>query len=96
MREVNQIIRLASCAAHHCSQLPPFTSVHLAMEDGNLYLQAKARKIGKMSLVLKPVSDTEGVILGFGRIGGATVELICLDDAKMLKIVGLKFLKSGI
>jgi len=75
-------------------KLPPFTSVHLAIDDGILFLRGKARKNGKMSLVLKPVSDTEGVILGFGRTGGETVELTRRNGVKMLLITGLEFVKS--
>jgi CubicO group peptidase (beta-lactamase class C family) len=75
-------------------KLPPFTSVHLTMDDGFLFLRVEARKIGKMSLVLKPVSDTEGVILGFGRSGGETIELIYQNGAKMLRMTGLEFVKS--
>jgi CubicO group peptidase (beta-lactamase class C family) len=76
------------------SKLPPFTSVHLTTDDGNLFLIAKARKIGKMSLILKPISDTESVILGFGRSGSETVELINQNRVKTLRLVGLEFVKS--
>lgn len=75
-------------------KLPPFTAILLTMRDGVLFLQVKARKIGKMSLVLRPISDTEGVILGFGRSGGETIELIPQNSAKMLRMTGLEFVKS--
>jgi CubicO group peptidase (beta-lactamase class C family) len=75
-------------------KLPPFTSVNLRMAGGILFLRVEARKIGKMSLVLKPVSDTEGVILGFGRSGGETIELFHQNGAKMLRMTGLEFVKS--
>jgi len=76
------------------SKLPPFTAIFLTIRDGVLLLQAKARKIGKMSLVLGPISDTESVILGFGRSGGETVELIPQNGVKMLRMIGLQFVKS--
>ena len=75
-------------------KLPPFTSVHLVMDNGILYLRAKARKIGKMSLVLKPVSVTEAVILGFGRSGGERIELTDQDGVKMVRMTGLEFVKA--
>jgi CubicO group peptidase (beta-lactamase class C family) len=76
------------------SKLPPFTAILLTMRDGALFIQVKARKIGKMSLVLGPISDTEGVILGFGRSGGETVELIPRNGVKILRMTGLEFVKS--
>jgi hypothetical protein len=57
-------------------KLPPFTSLRLVVSENNLFLRVTARKAGKMSLVLRPISDTEAVVLGFGRMGGVTVELI--------------------
>ena len=45
--------------------LPPFEKLGLTVEDGVLILKANARKIGKLSTVIGPTSDTEAVILGF-------------------------------
>jgi hypothetical protein len=75
-------------------KLPPFTSVRLTMKDGTLFLQLTARKAGKMSLVLRPISDSEAVVLGFGRVAGVTVELSHQGDVKTLKMIGLEFAKS--
>ena len=47
-----------------------------------------------MSLVLRPVSDSEAVVLGFGRVAGVTVELSHQGDVKTLKMIGLEFAKS--
>ena len=47
-----------------------------------------------MSLVLRPISDTEAVVLGFGRVAGVTVELSYQDVKKILKMLGLEFAKS--
>jgi CubicO group peptidase (beta-lactamase class C family) len=75
-------------------KLPPFTSLNLKIKEGTLLIQLTARKAGKMSLVLRPVSDTEAVVLGFGRVAGVTVELSPQDDRKTLKMIGLEFAKS--
>jgi CubicO group peptidase (beta-lactamase class C family) len=75
-------------------KLPPFTSLRLRMKDGTLFLQLTARKAGKMSLVLRPISDSEAVVLGFGRVAGVRVELSHLGDVKTLKMIGLEFAKS--
>jgi CubicO group peptidase (beta-lactamase class C family) len=75
-------------------KLPPFTSLRLKMKDGTLFLQLTARKAGKMSLVLRPISDTEAVVLGFGRVAGVTVDLSHQGDVKVLKMIGLEFVKS--
>jgi hypothetical protein len=64
------------------------------MKDGTLFLQLTARKAGKMSLVLRPISDSEAVVLGFGRVAGVTVELSHQGDVKTLKMIGLEFAKS--
>jgi CubicO group peptidase (beta-lactamase class C family) len=75
-------------------KLPPFTSLRCQMKDDTLFLHLTARKAGKMSLVLRPISDTEAVILGFGRVAGVTVELSHQDDVKTMKMIGLEFAKS--
>jgi CubicO group peptidase (beta-lactamase class C family) len=75
-------------------KLPPFTSLRLKMKDGTLFLQLTARKAGKMSLVLRPISDTEAVVLGFGRVAGVTVELFYQDGVRIMKMIGLEFAKS--
>ncbi|MFL7869500.1 MAG: serine hydrolase domain-containing protein [Anaerolineales bacterium] len=75
-------------------KLPPFTSLLLTISHNALLLRLTARKAGKMSLVLKPISDTEAVVLGFGRVAGVTVGLSHQDDVKTLKMVGLEFAKS--
>jgi hypothetical protein len=46
-----------------------------------------------MSLVLHPLSDGEAVVLGFGRTGGVTVELISQDGSRKLRFLGLEFEK---
>jgi CubicO group peptidase (beta-lactamase class C family) len=74
--------------------LPPFSSLRLNVKDGVLILEAKARKAGKMSLVLRPVSDSEAVVLGFGRVGGVTVSLVDQNNSRVLRMVGLEFEKS--
>jgi hypothetical protein len=56
-------------------QLPPFSSLRLTVSENTMILRATARKVGKVSLVLLSISDTEAVILGFRRTGGVTVEL---------------------
>jgi CubicO group peptidase (beta-lactamase class C family) len=75
-------------------KLPPFSSVRLAMDGGILLLQAKVRKMGNISLVVNPISEVEGVILGFGRTGGGTIELTRRNGVKILRMAGLEFVKS--
>jgi len=74
-------------------RLPPFTSLRLKLNQGTLFLQATARKVGKMSLVLHPLTNGEAVVLGFGRTGGVTVELISQDGSRKLRFLGLEFEK---
>ena len=75
-------------------KLPPFTVLNLKIDRGILFLQVTARKIGKMSLVLHPTSDSEATVLGFGRIGGVRVGLSRRNGTSILKMVGLEFAKS--
>jgi len=75
-------------------QLPPFTSARLAVEDGVLLLRATARKAGKLSFVLKPVSDHECVTLGLGRFGGEPIELTEAGATPTLHLLGLELAKS--
>ena len=75
-------------------KLPPFTALNLKIDRGVLFLQVTARKVGKMSLVLHPTSDSKATVLGFGRIGGVRVELSQRNGTQMLKMVGLEFTKS--
>jgi CubicO group peptidase (beta-lactamase class C family) len=75
-------------------KLPPFTSLRLTVSENALLLRLTARKAGKMSLVLRPISDTEAVVLGFGRLAGVIVKLSHQDDVKTLKMIGLEFAKS--
>lgn len=73
--------------------LPPFTSLELAEQRRTLLIRVTARKAGKMSLVIRPTSDTSAVVLGFGRVGGVAVELTSQGNAKKLSMVGLEFVK---
>jgi CubicO group peptidase (beta-lactamase class C family) len=75
------------------NRLPPFSSLILSLEEGILFLRLTARKVGKLELALEPISEAEGTILGFGRLGGVTVELSDRDEVKTLKILGLEFVK---
>ena len=74
-------------------KLPPFTSLLLTVSENALLLRVTARKAGKMSLVLLPVSDTKAVVLGFGRVAGVTVELSYHDGVRVVKMLGLEFAK---
>lgn len=75
-------------------EMTPFALLRLTMEEGILTLQAKARKVGKMSLILQPLSGTEAGILGFGRTGGVAVELLDDSGSKSLRMLGMEFRKS--
>lgn len=75
-------------------KLAPFNSLSVTIEDDILFLRTTARKLGKMAMVLKPVSDTEAIVLGFGRAGGVTVELLNQNDEKILRMLGLEFIES--
>lgn len=75
-------------------KLPPFTALNLKIDKGILFLQVTARKVGKMSLVLHPTSDSEATVLGFGRVGGVRVELSYQNGTSVLRMVGLEFAKS--
>jgi CubicO group peptidase (beta-lactamase class C family) len=75
-------------------KLPPFNSLSLTIEGDVLFLRTTARKVGKMAMVLQPVSDTEAIVLGFGRAGGVTVELLNHNDEKILRMLGLEFIKN--
>jgi len=72
-------------------KLPPFTFVKLTVEDGILFLKTEARKLGKMVLVLQPISDTQSKVLGFGRTGGLVVELVQQNGKYSIKMLGMEF-----
>ncbi|HTP03050.1 MAG TPA: serine hydrolase domain-containing protein [Anaerolineales bacterium] len=72
-------------------RLPPFTLLHLGIENGILMLRTTARKIGKISMVLQPRSETEAVVAGFGRTGGLVVELQSKGPDRTLMLLGLEF-----
>jgi hypothetical protein len=74
--------------------LPPFTVIHLEMTDGKLMLRTIARKVGKLSLVLRPISETESTILGLGRFGGEVVERIDQNGIQKLRMFGLELEKQ--
>ena len=75
-------------------KLPPFDSLSLALEGDVLILRTTARKIGKMAMVLQPISDTEAKVLGFGRAGGVIVELLNQHNQKKIRTLGMEFNKS--
>jgi hypothetical protein len=75
-------------------KLPPFNSLRLTIEEGVPTLRTIARKVGRMSMVLQPITDTEATILGFGRTGGVTVELINQNGVRTLGMLGMEFTKS--
>ena len=74
--------------------LPPFTVLYLTASADTIVLRATARKAGKISLVLSPISDTEATVLGFGRVGGLALELSHQNHMQVLRISGLEFVKS--
>jgi CubicO group peptidase (beta-lactamase class C family) len=76
-------------------QLPPCESLRLVRRGDALLLLMTARKLGRQTLVMQPISETECVILGFGRLGGQTVELLNSAGTRSLKMSGLEFRKTG-
>ena len=53
-----------------------------------------ARKAGRISMVLQPLSGREARVLGFGRAGGATVELKDQDGTKFIRLLGMEFQRT--
>jgi len=62
-------------------------------KNGMLSLKASVRKLGNINFILKPVSNSEAVILGLGRFAGETVVLKESDGVLIISISGLDFVK---
>lgn len=70
------------------------SSLKIVLHSGVLSVKTTARKMGSLSLILRPLSDTEAVIQGLGRFAGETVELLTENGAPRLKISGLIFIRE--
>jgi CubicO group peptidase (beta-lactamase class C family) len=76
------------------TRLPPFTAARLEVQADWLVLRATARKAGKLTFVLRPISEYECVTLGLGRFGGETLERVDTGGQPKLRLLGLELARQ--
>ncbi len=74
---------------------PILQEFSLVFNKGLLYIDATVRKIGKLKLIIEPVSKSEGIIAGLGRFARETVYCREIEGEAMLEIYGLSFKRLG-
>jgi hypothetical protein len=68
----------------------PLTDAELKLRDGHLCMSYRLPKLSqaRIQVPLRPISDTEAIILGLGRTRGETLRAISVDGEERLRYSG--------
>lgn len=69
-------------------------SFDLTYKNCVLFIKTKVRKMGKLNLIISPITENEGVVEGLGRNAGETVFVKKENGRVSLSLIGLEFVKK--
>jgi hypothetical protein len=74
----------------------PLTEPELKLREGQLCMSYKLPRLSSSTIQvpLRPISDTEAIVLGLGRTRGETLRAITVDGAERLRYSGFEGRKS--
>ncbi|MFY9973697.1 MAG: hypothetical protein WAK53_05550, partial [Chromatiaceae bacterium] len=70
----------------------PLTDPEVKLREGHLCMSYKLPRLSSSTIQvpLRPISDTEAIILGLGRTRGETLRAITVDGAERLRYSGFE------
>ncbi len=84
------------CGRYACinDRQPRIKDFRLTCNKDGLFLKTAADKIGRLQVVLRPISETECLIEGLGRYAGETLAVQKTGDREDIRLMGLLFGKG--
>ena len=69
--------------------------IAIGQKNGVIYIDAVARKLGKLKIVLDPISDNEAITVGMGRFSNETIKHMTENSIDCIELFGLKYKKGA-
>jgi len=65
----------------------------VGLKNGVIYINAVARKLGRLKIILDPISDDEAITVGMGRFSSETIKHMTENSFDCIELFGLKYKK---